>query len=69
VRAGRRCISRPMAERRMLTDDAGMVWMAELSDAARHSEMVSPGCELAGVEQTVLCGLDADSRNEPIGFA
>lgn len=46
-----------------------MVWMAELSDAARHSEMVSQGCKLAGVEQTVVCGLDADSRNEPIGFA
>jgi hypothetical protein len=46
-----------------------MVWMAELSDAARHSEMVSQGCDLVGVEQTVVCGLDADSRNEPTGFA
>jgi len=31
--------------------------------------MVSQGCELVGVDQTVVCGLDADSRNEPIGFA
>jgi nucleotide-binding universal stress UspA family protein len=58
-----------MAERRVLTDDARMVWMAELSDAARHSEMVAQGCELVGVEQTVVCGLDTDSRNEPIRFA
>jgi hypothetical protein len=58
-----------MAERRMLTDDAGMVWMTELSDAARHSEMASQGRDLVGVEQTVVCGLDADSRNEPTGFA
>jgi len=58
-----------MAERRMLTDDAGMVWMAELCDAARHSEMISQRCELVGAEQTVVCGLDIDSRNEPIGFA
>jgi hypothetical protein len=69
VRAGRRCISRPMAERRVLTEDPAMVSMAELSDAARRSEMVSHGCELAGVEQTIVCGLDTDSRNEPIGFA
>ena len=47
------CISRPMAERRVLTDDARMVWMAQLSDAARHSAMVSR-CELVGVEQTVV---------------
>ena len=53
----------------LLTDDAGMVWMAELSDAARHPELVSQGCELVGVEQTVVCGLDADSPNEPIRFA
>jgi hypothetical protein len=58
-----------MAGHRVLTDDAGMVGMAEMSDAARHSEMASQGCELVGVEQTVVCGLDADSRNEPIGFA
>lgn len=58
-----------MGERRVLTDDAPMVSIAELSDAARHSEMASPGCELVGVEQTVVCGLDADSRTEPIGFA
>jgi nucleotide-binding universal stress UspA family protein len=51
-----------MGERRVLTVDPLMVWTAELSDAARHSEIV-------GVEQTVVCGLDADSRNEPIGFA
>ena len=46
-----------------------MVWMAEPSAAARRSEMVSQGGELHGVEQTVVCGLDTDSRNEPIGFA
>jgi hypothetical protein len=43
--------------------------IAELSDATRHSGMVSQGCELVGVEQTVLCGLDADARKDPIGFA
>jgi nucleotide-binding universal stress UspA family protein len=58
-----------MAEPWVLTDDARMVSMAQLSYAARRSEMVSQGCELVGVEQTVVCGLDADSRNEPIGFA
>jgi nucleotide-binding universal stress UspA family protein len=68
-RAGRQCISRPMAERRVLTDDARMVWIAELPDATPHSETVSQGYELVGVEQTVVCGLDADSRNEPIRFA
>jgi nucleotide-binding universal stress UspA family protein len=46
-----------------------MVWIAELSDAAGHSERVSQEYELVGLEQTVVCGLDADSRNEPIGFA
>jgi nucleotide-binding universal stress UspA family protein len=58
-----------MAERRVLTDDARMVSIAELPDAARHSERVSQEYELVGVEQTVVCGLDADSRNEPIGVA
>jgi hypothetical protein len=58
-----------MAERRVLTDDPRMVWMAELSDHARHSEMVSERREFVGVEQTVVCGLDAESRTEPIGFA
>ena len=46
-----------------------MVSIAELPDAAPHSETVSQGYELVGVEQTVVCGLDADSRNGPIGFA
>ena len=58
-----------MAERGVLTDDARMVWIAELPDAAPHSETVSQGYELVGVEQTVVCGLDADSQNGPIGFA
>lgn len=58
-----------MAERRRLTDDGGMVSIAELSDAARHSERISQKHELVGVEQTVVCGLDSDSRNEPIRFA
>ena len=58
-----------MAERRMLTDDARMVWIAESSDVARRSERVSQEYELVGVERTVVCGLDADSRNEPTGFA
>jgi hypothetical protein len=58
-----------MAERRVLTDDARMVWIAELPDAAPHSETVSQGYELVGVEQTVVCGLDADSQNGPIAFA
>ena len=58
-----------MAERGVLTDDARMVWIAELPDAAPHSETVSRGYELVGVEQTVVCGLDADSQNGPIGFA
>jgi nucleotide-binding universal stress UspA family protein len=46
-----------------------MVWIADLTDAARHSERVARGYELVDVEQIVGCGLDADSRNEPIGFA
>ena len=46
-----------------------MVWVAELSDAARHSERISQEYELVGAKQTVVCGLDADSRNEPIRFA
>jgi hypothetical protein len=58
-----------MAERWVLADDRRMVWMAELSGDARHSETVSERCEFVGVEQTVVCGLDADSRNEPIGLA
>ena len=58
-----------MAERRVLADDARMVLMAQLSDAARHSDMVPRGSGLVGVEQAVVCGLDADSRNEPIRFA
>ena len=58
-----------MAERGVLTDDARMVWIAEPSAAARRSEMVSQGGELVGGEQTVVCGLESDSRNEPIGFA
>jgi nucleotide-binding universal stress UspA family protein len=36
-----------MAELRVLTDDARMVGIAELSDAARHTERVSQGFELA----------------------
>jgi nucleotide-binding universal stress UspA family protein len=63
------CISRPMAVRRLLADDARMVPMTQLSNAARHSEMVWQGSGLVGLEQTVACGLDADSRNEPIRFA
>jgi nucleotide-binding universal stress UspA family protein len=58
-----------MAESRLLTDDAPMVSMAQLSDAARHSERIPRAYELVGAEQTVVCGLDADSRNAPIGFA
>jgi nucleotide-binding universal stress UspA family protein len=58
-----------MAERRLLTDDAGMVWIAKLSDAASHSERISQEYEHIGVEQTVVCGLDAQSRSEPIRFA
>jgi nucleotide-binding universal stress UspA family protein len=58
-----------MAERRVLTDDARMVWIAELPDTAPHFETVSQGYELVGGEQTVVCGLDADSQNAPIGFA
>jgi hypothetical protein len=58
-----------MAERRVLTDDARMLSMAEPTDAARDSEMVSHRCNLVGVEQTVVCGLDVDARKEPIGFA
>jgi nucleotide-binding universal stress UspA family protein len=68
-RAGRRCISRPMAERRVLTDDARMVWIPELPDVAPDPETVLHGYELVGGEQTVVCGLDADSKNGPIGFA
>jgi nucleotide-binding universal stress UspA family protein len=63
------CISRPMADRRLLTDDVGMLSIAESSDRARHSERISQEHELAGVEQTVVCGLDADARNEPVRFA
>jgi nucleotide-binding universal stress UspA family protein len=58
-----------MAERRVLTEDAAMVSMAESSAAARPSKLVSHGCEPVRVKQTVVCGLDTDSRNEPIGFA
>jgi hypothetical protein len=46
-----------------------MPWVAELSDAGRHSESISQEYELAGVDQIVMCGLDTDSRNTPIGFA
>jgi nucleotide-binding universal stress UspA family protein len=58
-----------MAEQRQLTDDARMVWIAELSDAARHSDAISQAYELVGAKQTVVCGLDANWRNAPIGFA
>jgi nucleotide-binding universal stress UspA family protein len=57
-----------MAGRRLLTDDAPMVSLAQLSDAARHSDGISQAYELVGAEQTVVCGLDA-SRNAPFGFA
>jgi nucleotide-binding universal stress UspA family protein len=43
--------------------------MAEPSAAGHRSEMVSQESELVGGEQTVVCGLESDSRNEPIGFA
>jgi hypothetical protein len=46
-----------------------MVYMAQLSDAAGRSERIPQAYELVGAEQTVVCGLDADSRNAPIGFA
>jgi nucleotide-binding universal stress UspA family protein len=58
-----------MAERRVLTDDARMVWIADPPHAVAHSETVSHGYELVGVEQTVVCGLDANSQDGPIGFA
>ena len=58
-----------MAQRRLLTDDGGMLSIAESSDAARHSEWISQEPELVGVEQTVVCGLDVDSQNEPVRFA
>jgi nucleotide-binding universal stress UspA family protein len=58
-----------MAERRVFTDDARMVWIADPPHAVPHSETVSHGYELLGAEQTVVCGLDADSQNGPIGFA
>jgi len=58
-----------MAERRVLADDALMFLMAQPSDAARHPDMLPRGSGLVGVEQTVVCGLDAESRNEPIRFA
>lgn len=58
-----------MAERRLLADDARMVPMTQLSNAARHSEMAWQGSGVIGVAQTVVCGLDADSRNEPTRFA
>jgi len=46
-----------------------MVWIADPPDAAPHSETVPQGYELVGVEQTLVCGLDANSQNGPIGFA
>jgi nucleotide-binding universal stress UspA family protein len=58
-----------MAERRVLIDDARMVWIADPPHAAPHSEPVPQGNELVGVEQTVVCGLDTNSQNGPIGFA
>jgi nucleotide-binding universal stress UspA family protein len=58
-----------MAARRVFTDDARMVWIAELPHAAPHSETVPQRYELVGVEQTVLCGVDANSQNGPVGFA
>ena len=58
-----------MAERRLLTDDAPMLSMAQLSDAARQSDGISRAYELVRAEQTVVCGLDANSRSAPIGFA
>jgi nucleotide-binding universal stress UspA family protein len=58
-----------MAERRVLTDDVRMVWIADPPHAAPHSEWVPQDYELVGVEQTVVCGLDVNSQDGPIGFA
>jgi nucleotide-binding universal stress UspA family protein len=58
-----------MAQRQALADDVRMVLMDQLSHAAPYSEMVSEEYELAGAEPTLLCGFDADSRNQPIRFA
>jgi hypothetical protein len=58
-----------MAEPRVLMDDARMLSVAEPTDAPRDSEMVSHRWDLVGVEQTVVCGLDVDARQTPIGFA
>ena len=46
-----------------------MVWIADPPHAVPHSEAVPQGYELVGVEQTVVCGLDANSQDGPIGFA
>jgi nucleotide-binding universal stress UspA family protein len=54
-----------MAQREALPDDVRMVLMDQLPQAARDSDAY----ELAGAEQTLVCGLDADSRNQPIRFA
>jgi hypothetical protein len=62
-------ISRPMADRRLLTDHVGMLSIADSCDAARHSKRISQEQALVGAEQTVVCGLDTDSRNEPVRFA
>jgi nucleotide-binding universal stress UspA family protein len=58
-----------MAERQVLADDARMVSTTQPSNAARHSKMVPHKYDFVGAERTIVCGLDAVSRNEPIRFA
>jgi nucleotide-binding universal stress UspA family protein len=58
-----------MAERLVLADDARMVLTTQLSNVARPSEMVPQRYDFVGAERTIVCGLDAVSRNEPIRFA
>lgn len=58
-----------MAARQVLADDARMVLTPQLSNAARHPEMVPHRYDFVGAERTIVCGLDAVSRNKPIRFA
>jgi hypothetical protein len=46
-----------------------MVWTAEISDAARDSDMASDGRGPGGVEHTVVCGLDSHAGGGPTAFA
>jgi hypothetical protein len=66
---GPRYISRPIADRLLVTHDAGMVWTAQLSDPPSESEAAWAGHDRVRVERTIVCGLDGHAGRGATAFA